>query len=125
MNWHFTLEIRSAISGGPPPSMRIGPLYRKPSPLSLAHSRFDSSALSPFGFGGSPRWFRAPAGDYAPARVDAALPQAQLPCPIRLVPIRIPPPHAPDDSPSTYPCRIPPREVAASGRTLKWRCCLR
>src|SRR5260370_2637807 len=46
MNWHFTREIRSAISGGPPPSMRIGPLYRKPSPPSLAHSRFDSSALS-------------------------------------------------------------------------------
>src|SRR6266436_5891998 len=45
MNWHFTREIRSAISGGPP-GMRIGPLYRKPSPISLAHSGFDSSGLS-------------------------------------------------------------------------------
>src|SRR5713226_5235038 len=124
MNWHFTREIRSAISGGPPGhENRTALPEATPNRLGSQRVRLKRS-LPPSTSGGSPRWFRAPAGDCAPVRLDAAIPQAQFPCPIRLVPIRIPPPHAPDDSQSTYPSRIPPREVAASGGTLEWPCCL-
>src|SRR6266513_2917443 len=80
--------------------------------------------LLPSVSGGSPRWFRAPTGDCGPARFGAAIQRAHFPCPIPLELIRIPPLRAPGDNQSTYPARIPPREVAMSGGTLRWPCCL-